>query len=108
MHVTWWFDNSADNLANSDPTVEARYGLRAVDEMMNAPLLLHQGRATGNRSRRCNSRIRTRLGSRPGTILLRRVCTVGYGIFKSTVRTTVEQYHFRTWEDMFCALNVIA
>ena len=36
MHVTWWFDNSADNLANPDPAIEARYGLRSVDEIMNA------------------------------------------------------------------------
>jgi hypothetical protein len=36
MHVTWWFDNSAENLANPDPTAEVRYGLRSSDEMMNA------------------------------------------------------------------------
>ncbi|SVD64663.1 uncharacterized protein METZ01_LOCUS417517, partial [marine metagenome] len=53
------------------------------------PLLLHQGRAAGNRSRRCNSRIRARPGSRPGTILPGTVCRLGYGKFKSTVRTPV-------------------
>ncbi|MFL2849231.1 MAG: hypothetical protein ACJZ8R_03655 [Pseudohongiellaceae bacterium] len=36
MHVTWWFDNSAENLANPDPTAEVRYGPRSSDEMMNA------------------------------------------------------------------------
>jgi len=36
LHVTWWFDNSADNPANPDPTAEVRYGPRSVDEMMNA------------------------------------------------------------------------
>ena len=36
MHVTWWFDNSADNPANPDPTAEVRYGPRSVDEMMSA------------------------------------------------------------------------
>ncbi|MDP6414498.1 MAG: hypothetical protein QGG54_05635, partial [Gammaproteobacteria bacterium] len=35
-HVTWWFDNSADNPANPDPTAEVRWGARSVDEMMNA------------------------------------------------------------------------
>jgi hypothetical protein len=30
---------------------------------------------------------------------------VGYEKFKSTVRTTVEQYHFRTWEGMLRALS---
>ncbi len=36
LHVTWWFDNSAANPANPDPTAEVRYGPRSVDEMMNA------------------------------------------------------------------------
>ena len=36
LHVTWWFDNSTENLANPDPTAEVRYGPRSVDEMMNA------------------------------------------------------------------------
>ena len=36
MHVTWWFDNSAENLANPDPTAEVRWGPKSSDEMMNA------------------------------------------------------------------------
>jgi hypothetical protein len=36
MHVTWWFDNSTDNLANPDPTAEVRWGLKSSDEMMNS------------------------------------------------------------------------
>lgn len=35
-HVTWWFDNSANNPANPDPTAEVRWGPKSSDEMMNA------------------------------------------------------------------------
>jgi mono/diheme cytochrome c family protein len=36
MHVTWWYDNSADNPFNPDPTVDVSYGPATTDEMMNA------------------------------------------------------------------------
>ena len=36
MHITWWYDNSADNPYNPDPTVDVRGGPATTDEMMNA------------------------------------------------------------------------
>jgi mono/diheme cytochrome c family protein len=36
LHMTWWFDNSADNPNNPDPTVDVRYGPSTTDEMANA------------------------------------------------------------------------
>jgi mono/diheme cytochrome c family protein len=36
MHITWWFDNSADNPHNPDPTVEVSGGPATTDEMANA------------------------------------------------------------------------
>jgi hypothetical protein len=35
LHMTWWFDNSADNLYNPDPTVDVVYGAATTDEMAN-------------------------------------------------------------------------
>jgi mono/diheme cytochrome c family protein len=34
LHATGYFDNSADNLANPDPTVDVTYGVNSSDEMM--------------------------------------------------------------------------
>lgn len=34
LHATAWYDNSADNPANPDPTVEVRFGEQTFDEMM--------------------------------------------------------------------------
>ena len=36
LHMTWWFDNSADNPYNPDPTVDVVYGPATTDEMANA------------------------------------------------------------------------
>jgi len=36
MHITWWYDNSAENPFNPDPTVDVTYGPATTDEMMNA------------------------------------------------------------------------
>lgn len=36
MYITWWFDNSADNPYNPDPTVEVSGGPATTDEMANA------------------------------------------------------------------------
>ena len=35
VEVTMWYDNSADNPANPDPTIAVRYGEPTTDEMMN-------------------------------------------------------------------------
>ncbi len=35
VDVTMWYDNSADNPANPDPTIAVRYGEPTTDEMMN-------------------------------------------------------------------------
>lgn len=36
LHMTWWFDNSADNPNNPDPTADVVYGPATTDEMANA------------------------------------------------------------------------
>lgn len=36
LHMTWWFDNSADNPNNPDPTADVVYGAETTDEMANA------------------------------------------------------------------------
>ena len=36
LHMTWWFDNSADNPFNPDPTADVVYGAATTDEMANA------------------------------------------------------------------------
>jgi hypothetical protein len=36
LHGTWWFDNSADNPYNPDPTIDVRYGPETYWEMANA------------------------------------------------------------------------
>ena len=36
LHMTWWFDNSAGNPFNPDPTQDVVYGLATTDEMANA------------------------------------------------------------------------
>ena len=71
LHMTWWFDNSADNPYNPDPTADVVYGEATTDEMANAriyfapatprglvvgdpipPELLEQARAQEDRRRR--------------------------------------------------------
>ena len=36
MHMSWWFDNSRENLWNPDPTADVVYGPETTDEMANA------------------------------------------------------------------------
>ncbi|MCH7857871.1 MAG: hypothetical protein IIB37_14050 [Gemmatimonadetes bacterium] len=36
MYITWWYDNSADNEYNPDPTVDVSGGPATTDEMANA------------------------------------------------------------------------
>lgn len=36
LHMSWWFDNSAQNRFNPDPTVDVVYGPETTDEMANA------------------------------------------------------------------------
>jgi len=36
LHMTWWFDNSASNPHNPDPTMDVVYGAKTTDEMANA------------------------------------------------------------------------
>jgi hypothetical protein len=36
LHATWWFDNSADNPYNPDPTRDVPYGVETFNEMANA------------------------------------------------------------------------
>jgi len=36
LHMSWWFDNSAGNRHNPDPTVDVVYGPATTDEMANA------------------------------------------------------------------------
>ncbi len=36
LHLTMWWDNSADNPHNPDPTRDVPYGLASIDEMMTA------------------------------------------------------------------------
>ena len=36
MYITWWYDNSADNPYNPDPTVDVSGGPATTDEMANA------------------------------------------------------------------------
>jgi mono/diheme cytochrome c family protein len=36
LHMTWWFDNSAENAFNPDPTADVVYGAATTDEMANA------------------------------------------------------------------------
>ena len=36
LHLSWWFDNSANNRFNPDPSAEVVYGPETTDEMANA------------------------------------------------------------------------
>jgi hypothetical protein len=36
LHMTWWFDNSANNPYNPDPTIDVTYGEATTQEMANA------------------------------------------------------------------------
>ncbi len=47
MHITWWYDNSADNPYNPDPTVDVTYGPATTDEMMNARIYFARAEPRG-------------------------------------------------------------
>lgn len=49
MHITWWYDNSADNPYNPDPTQEVTYGPATTDEMMNARIYFARAEPLGLR-----------------------------------------------------------
>lgn len=47
MHITWWYDNSADNPHNPDPTAEVTWGAATTDEMMNARIYYARAEPAG-------------------------------------------------------------
>jgi mono/diheme cytochrome c family protein len=47
MHMSWWFDNSAGNPFNPDPTADVVYGPETSDEMANARIYYAPTRAQG-------------------------------------------------------------
>lgn len=47
LHTTWWFDNSADNPYNPDPTVDVRYGIETFNEMANARIYFAPAKKRG-------------------------------------------------------------
>lgn len=47
LHTTWWFDNSADNPYNPDPTADVRYGIETFNEMANARIYFAPARKLG-------------------------------------------------------------
>jgi hypothetical protein len=47
MHITWWYDNSADNPYNPDFTAEVTYGPATTDEMMNARIYFARAERLG-------------------------------------------------------------
>jgi hypothetical protein len=49
MITTFWYDNSADNPYNPDPTVNVRYGAATTDEMMNSRIYFARAKPLGLR-----------------------------------------------------------
>jgi hypothetical protein len=47
LHTTWWFDNSADNPFNPDPTVDVRYGIETYHEMANSRIYFAPAKPRG-------------------------------------------------------------
>jgi mono/diheme cytochrome c family protein len=47
LHMTWWFDNSAANPYNPDPTVDVRYGEATTEEMANARIYFAPAKPRG-------------------------------------------------------------
>jgi mono/diheme cytochrome c family protein len=47
MYITWWYDNSAANPYNPDPTVDVKYGPATTDEMMNARIYFARTKPLG-------------------------------------------------------------
>jgi hypothetical protein len=47
MITTWWYDNSAANPYNPDPTVDVRYGPATTDEMMNSRIYFARTKPLG-------------------------------------------------------------
>jgi len=49
MITTFWYDNSANNPYNPDPTVNVRYGAATTDEMMNSRIYFARAKPLGLR-----------------------------------------------------------
>ncbi|MDT8427939.1 MAG: hypothetical protein RQ757_04150 [Pseudomonadales bacterium] len=47
LHMSWWFDNSAGNPYNPDPTASVEYGPATTDEMANARIYYAPTRKRG-------------------------------------------------------------
>lgn len=47
LHMTWWFDNSANNPWNPDPTIDVTYGEATTEEMANARIYFAPARPQG-------------------------------------------------------------
>ncbi|MGD8602443.1 MAG: hypothetical protein PVF19_13910, partial [Gemmatimonadota bacterium] len=50
MITTWWYDNSAANPYNPDPTVDVTYGPATTDEMMNSRIYFARAEPLGLRA----------------------------------------------------------
>jgi len=50
MITTWWYDNSAANPYNPDPTVDVTYGAATTDEMMNSRIYFARAQPMGLRA----------------------------------------------------------
>lgn len=47
LHMTWWFDNSAENPHNPDPTADVVYGVATTDEMANGRIYFAPAKPRG-------------------------------------------------------------
>jgi hypothetical protein len=47
LHMTWWYDNSANNPWNPDPTIDVTYGEATTEEMANARIYFAPARPQG-------------------------------------------------------------
>jgi hypothetical protein len=47
LHMTWWFDNSAANRWNPDPTIDVTYGEATTEEMANARIYFAPAKPLG-------------------------------------------------------------
>jgi mono/diheme cytochrome c family protein len=47
LHMTWWFDNSANNPWNPDPTIDVTYGEATTEEMANARIYFAPAKPQG-------------------------------------------------------------
>jgi mono/diheme cytochrome c family protein len=47
LHMTWWYDNSANNPWNPDPTIDVTYGEATTEEMANARIYFAPAKPLG-------------------------------------------------------------